>query len=127
MVLTYGLMFLIVKLLAPIFLKYKLFPDSQMDGTPPHFQITVRNWVTDNYPRRNGRGYPVAWPPISSDHNPIEFYLWEYMKDNKTGAIYRELRYLLAYGHTPAFNKAVSVYKIISYLLFLFIFSIICK
>ena len=53
----------------------------QMDGAPPHFGIAVRNWVTVNYLRWIGGGGPVAWPPRSPDHNPLDLYLWGYMKD----------------------------------------------
>ncbi|KAJ4451228.1 hypothetical protein ANN_02688 [Periplaneta americana] len=35
----------------------------------------------EKYPdRRIGRGGPIAWPPRSPDLNPIDFYLWGYLK-----------------------------------------------
>ncbi|GBO37895.1 hypothetical protein AVEN_81984-1 [Araneus ventricosus] len=41
----------------------------------------VRHFLNATYPARwIGRGGPVAWPPRSSDLNPLDFFFWEHMK-----------------------------------------------
>lgn len=52
----------------------------QHDGAPPHFDTDVREWLTENYPTWIGRGGSVAWPPRSPDLNPLDFFVWGYMK-----------------------------------------------
>ncbi len=52
----------------------------QHDGAPPHFSNDVRQWLNENYPTWIGRGGTVAWPPRSPDLNPMDFYVWGYMK-----------------------------------------------
>lgn len=52
----------------------------QHDGAPPHFTNDVRTWLTENYPTWIGRGGVVAWPPRSPDLNPLDFFVWGYMK-----------------------------------------------
>jgi len=52
----------------------------QQDGAPPHFTKDVRQWWPKNYPICIGRGGTVAWPPMSPDLTPLEFYVWGYMK-----------------------------------------------
>lgn len=52
------------------------------DGAPPHWAITVRNFLDANFPMRwMGRGsqqYP--WPARSPDLTPCDFFLWGYLK-----------------------------------------------
>lgn len=51
------------------------------DGAPPHFAITVRQYLNQHFPDRwLGRGGPVAWPPRSPDLNPLDFCIWGYVK-----------------------------------------------
>lgn len=50
------------------------------DGAPPHFSRAVHNFLNATYPRWIGRGGPKAWPPRSPDLNPLDFFLWGYMK-----------------------------------------------
>lgn len=51
------------------------------DGAPPHFSVNVRAHLNDFYPERwIGRGGPVAWPPRSPDLNPLDYFVWGYLK-----------------------------------------------
>lgn len=51
------------------------------DGAPPHFALNVREFLNDSFPGRwIGRGGPRLWPPRSPDHNPLDFFLWGYLK-----------------------------------------------
>lgn len=51
------------------------------DGAPPHFNILVREHLSQVYGERwIGRGGPVAWPPRSPDLNPLDYFLWGYLK-----------------------------------------------
>jgi len=53
----------------------------QLDGVPPHYTRHVRDYLNECFPnRRLGRGGPVAWPPISPDITPHEFYFCGHMK-----------------------------------------------
>lgn len=52
------------------------------DGCPAHFSRSVRNFLNETYPQRwIGRGSIVQWPPRSPDLNPVDFFLWGYMKE----------------------------------------------
>ncbi|GBL93627.1 hypothetical protein AVEN_25625-1 [Araneus ventricosus] len=51
------------------------------DGAPAHFSIVVRNHLDATYPGRwIGRGGPVAWPPLSPELNPLDFFFWGHLK-----------------------------------------------
>nr|XP_022908494.1 uncharacterized protein LOC111419849 [Onthophagus taurus] len=52
------------------------------DGCPAHFSRNVRDFL-DNAFRQKwiGRGGPIPWPPRSPDLNPLDFFLWGFMKD----------------------------------------------
>lgn len=52
----------------------------QQDGAPPHYNADVRQWLTENYPTWIGRGGVVAWPARSPDLNPMDFFVWGFMK-----------------------------------------------
>lgn len=53
----------------------------QHDGAPPHFALNVRNHLDVNYPNRwIGRGGPIAWPQRSPDLNPLDYFVWGYLK-----------------------------------------------
>ncbi|GJQ80004.1 hypothetical protein Trydic_g9477 [Trypoxylus dichotomus] len=51
------------------------------EGAAPHFAREVRQYLRDVFAchRISQTGY-VTWPARSPDLNPINFYLWEYMK-----------------------------------------------
>lgn len=54
----------------------------QQDGAPPHWSLRVRRLLNDRYPDRwIGRDGPIAWPPRSPDLNPLDFFLWGFLKD----------------------------------------------
>jgi hypothetical protein len=51
------------------------------DGAPAHLSRAVWDVLMNAYHDRwRGRGGPTAWPPRSSDFNPLEFYLWGHLK-----------------------------------------------
>lgn len=53
----------------------------QLDGAPPHYSRVTRDYLNTTFRDRwIGRGGPVAWPPRSPDLNPLDFFLWGYMK-----------------------------------------------
>lgn len=52
----------------------------QQDGAPPHYNRDVREWLSENYATWIGRGGPVPWPARSPDLNPMDFFVWGYMK-----------------------------------------------
>jgi hypothetical protein len=53
----------------------------QHDGAPAHCSLRDRQFLTESYPQwRIGRGGPVAWPSRSPDLNPLDLFLWEYLK-----------------------------------------------
>lgn len=51
------------------------------DGAPPHFRVTVRDYLDTVFPNRwIGRAGPIAWPPRSPDCNSLDFFLWGHVK-----------------------------------------------
>lgn len=51
------------------------------DGAPPHYPAAVRNFLDEWLSRRwFGRGSEFPWPPRSPDLNPLDFFLWGYIK-----------------------------------------------
>jgi hypothetical protein len=51
------------------------------DEAPVYFSIKVRNHLNDAYPgRRIGCGSPVVWLARSPDLNPLDFFVWGYLK-----------------------------------------------
>jgi len=54
----------------------------QQDGAPPHYLGEVRVYLNTRFPGRwIGRAAPIAWPPLSQDLNPLDFFLWGFVKD----------------------------------------------
>jgi hypothetical protein len=54
----------------------------QHDGAPAHYSRIVRDILNLQFPNRwIGRGGPTAWPPRSPDLNPIDFWVWGYLKN----------------------------------------------
>lgn len=52
------------------------------DGTPPHFDVVVREWLNAHFPGRwMGRRGPYEWPARSPDLTPCDFFLWGWLKD----------------------------------------------
>ncbi|GBM99304.1 hypothetical protein AVEN_258405-1 [Araneus ventricosus] len=62
------------------------FPESvifQQDGSPPHYGNIVREFLYTTFPQRwIGSGAVMAWPPRSPDIAPLDFYLWDYVKQH---------------------------------------------
>jgi len=53
----------------------------QHDGAPAHYSRNVRDLLDARYPERwIGRGGPINWPPRSPDLNPLDYFLWGYIK-----------------------------------------------
>jgi len=51
------------------------------DGAPPHFRITVREYLDRAFPRHwIGRAGFIAWPSRSPDCTPLDFFLWGHIK-----------------------------------------------
>lgn len=51
------------------------------DGAPPHFTLDVRRHLNVTFRNRwIARGGPVAWPARSPDLNPLDFFVWGYLK-----------------------------------------------
>ena len=55
----------------------------QQDGAPPHWGINVRRFLDTMFPERwIGRDGPTLWPARSPDITPLDFFLWDFVKDN---------------------------------------------
>ncbi|KMQ83534.1 hypothetical protein RF55_19752 [Lasius niger] len=51
------------------------------DGAPAHFSVVACEFLNATYPDHwIGRGGPHPWPARSPDLNPIDFFLWGYLK-----------------------------------------------
>jgi hypothetical protein len=51
-------------------------------GAPAHFSRALRDVLSNTYHDQwTVRGGPTAWPPHSTPNlNPLDFYLWEYLR-----------------------------------------------
>lgn len=60
----------------------------QQDGAPPHWHLSVRRYLNDNYPHRwigrhsSADKAPHRWPPRSPDLTPCDFFLWGHVKNS---------------------------------------------
>lgn len=54
----------------------------QLDGSPVHNAVVVREWLNENFENRwIGRNSPlIEWPPRSPDLTPLDFFLWGILK-----------------------------------------------
>lgn len=53
----------------------------QQDGAPPHYALTVREILNNQFGHRwIGRGGGINWPARSPDLNPLDFYYWGRIK-----------------------------------------------
>jgi hypothetical protein len=51
------------------------------DGAPAHFSLVARRNLGRKFSGRwKGKGGSIAWPPRSSDLNPLNFYMWGHLK-----------------------------------------------
>ncbi|GBN40147.1 hypothetical protein AVEN_89911-1, partial [Araneus ventricosus] len=54
----------------------------QHDGAPPHKVSSVQQYIRDTFLQQViGYGGCVEWPPCSPDLNPLDFFLWGYIKE----------------------------------------------
>ena len=54
----------------------------QQDGAPPHFARDVRQYLDSQFPQRwIGRGGPIRWALRSPDLTPLDFFLWDHLKN----------------------------------------------
>ncbi|GBN45986.1 hypothetical protein AVEN_103362-1 [Araneus ventricosus] len=53
----------------------------QHDGAPPHTVSSVQQYIRDTFQQQViGYGGCVEWPPSSPDLNPLDFFMWGYIK-----------------------------------------------
>lgn len=53
----------------------------QQDGAPPHYAAPVRAFLDEVFHGRwIGRRGPIEWPARSPDLNPLDYFLWGYLK-----------------------------------------------
>ena len=58
----------------------------QQDGAPPHWKLTVQDYLNDKLPKRwiwhaGGKDNAMLkWPPCSPDLTLCDFFLWGYVK-----------------------------------------------
>lgn len=54
----------------------------QQDGASSHYYKNVREWLDITFEDRwMGRAGPIPWPARSPDLSPLDFWLWEYLKN----------------------------------------------
>lgn len=53
----------------------------QQDGAPAHYSANVKEFCDANFYGWIGRGGNIAWPARSPDHNPMDFFVWPYLKN----------------------------------------------
>lgn len=52
----------------------------QQDRAPAHYETNVRDWLTATFETWIGRGGRIHWPARSPDFNPLDFFVWGYVK-----------------------------------------------
>lgn len=54
----------------------------QQHSAPPHWALKVHDFLHETFSNRwIGRESPIPWPPRLPDITPLDFFLWEYVKD----------------------------------------------
>jgi len=54
----------------------------QQDGAPPHRSKLILSFLKETFDRRLvSYGCPIAWPPKSQDLTPLDYFLWDYLKN----------------------------------------------
>lgn len=68
----------------------------QHDGAPAHFTLSVRACLNENFPDRwIGRGGPLNWAARSPDLNPLDYFVWGFLKDKVYGSKIHSLDHLM--------------------------------
>lgn len=63
----------------PLYLRNNMW--YMQDGAPPHFSLDVRQHLNQVFGNKwIGRGGPIPWPARSPDLNPLDFFVWGYLK-----------------------------------------------
>jgi hypothetical protein len=54
----------------------------QQDGTPPYYHRDVRKCLNTCFPGRwIGQAAPIPWPPRCPDLTALDFFLWDFVKN----------------------------------------------
>lgn len=54
----------------------------QQHGAPPHWALQVHDFLRETFSNRwIGRDGPIPWTPRLPHITPLDFFLWEYVKD----------------------------------------------
>lgn len=53
----------------------KPFAIRLQDSALAHYGVIIRDWLNAKFAQ------PITWPPRSPDLTPLDFYVWDYMKD----------------------------------------------
>ena len=65
------------------------------DGAAPHTARIIIQWLADHFGEKVvSRGTLNPWAPHSPDLNPLDFYLWGYLKDKLCGHQFQTLEQL---------------------------------
>ncbi|GBN37985.1 hypothetical protein AVEN_157942-1 [Araneus ventricosus] len=68
---------------------------SQQHGAPPHYGNIVREFLDTTFSQRwIDRGAIMAWPPLSTDITPLDFYLWGYVKQHAYNELINDINHL---------------------------------
>ena len=82
----------------------------QQDGAPPHFVIDVRQHLDHQFPHKwIGRGNPIRWAPCSPDLIPLDFFLWNHLKNIIYEAPIKHLTEL----RRKSYNEIKSISKVL--------------
>ena len=70
--------------MVPTLKRKKLFRQCifQQDGAPAHCSKEAIKWLTEQFGENRliSRNAAFKWPPCSPDLNPLDFFLWGYLK-----------------------------------------------
>lgn len=52
----------------------------QHDGAPSHSAYAVTDWLDENFEQWIGIRGTIHWPARSPDFNPLDYFVWPYLK-----------------------------------------------
>ena len=65
----------------------------QQDGATPHTSRVVLAWLQERFGKRLiSRKLPNEWPQHSPDLNPLDYFLWGFLKDGNKPQTIQELK-----------------------------------